>query len=78
MSCRTLVDEPYPRENKEFVLGHGINHVQVAIPANKNPSDVIPPHLMAQALELLLEKKYHPLLIHCNKGKVRQQRSILP
>ncbi|MCJ1244401.1 hypothetical protein MMC30_001599 [Trapelia coarctata] len=67
----TLVDEPYPRENKEFLLDNGINHVQVAIPANKNPSDVIPPHLMASALELLLDKNYHPLLIHCNKGKHR-------
>jgi len=71
-----LVDEPYPRENKEFVLDNGINHVQIPIPANKNPSDVIPPHLMAGALELLLDKQYHPLLIHCNKGKVSQHRAI--
>ncbi|MCJ1283804.1 hypothetical protein MMC26_003135 [Xylographa opegraphella] len=67
----TLVDEEYPGENKEFVAVNGITHVQIAIPPNKNPSDVIPPHLMAMALELLLDKRYHPLLVHCNKGKHR-------
>ena len=69
-SNRTLVDEEYPEENKEFVAANSIRHVQISIPPNKNPSDVIPPHLMAMALELLLDKRYHPLLVHCNKGKV--------
>ncbi|MCJ1390094.1 hypothetical protein MMC18_002952 [Xylographa bjoerkii] len=67
----TLVDEEYPEENKDFVAANGITQVQISIPPNKNPSDVIPPHLMAMALELLLDKRYHPLLVHCNKGKHR-------
>ena len=66
---RTLVDEEYPTENKSFVTEHGIRHVQISIPPNKNPSDVIPPHLMAMALELLFDTQCHPLLVHCNKGK---------
>ena len=70
ISIRTLVDEQYPAENQEFVLENGIKHVQIPIPANKNPSDVIPPKSLARALELLFNKKYHPILVHCNKGKV--------
>ena len=76
MSNRTLVDEQYPVENKEFIIENGIKHVQIPIPANKNPSDVIPPKSMARALELLFNKKYHPILVHCNKGKVSNLPSI--
>ena len=70
-SNRTLVDEEYPAANVEFNTSNGIRHVQVPIPANKDAFDVIAPDTMAKALEVLLNaKKYHPVLVHCNKGKV--------
>lgn len=70
MRRRTLVPEEYPAENVEFINEHGIQHFQIPIPANKDPFVTIPPQDMAAALKLLLDRRNHPILIHCNKGKV--------
>lgn len=70
MQRRTLVPEDYPGENVEFIKKHGIQHFQIPIPANKDPFVTIPPQDMAAALKLLLDRRNHPILIHCNKGKV--------
>ncbi|MCJ1368138.1 hypothetical protein MMC16_007279 [Acarospora aff. strigata] len=70
-SILTLVPEPYPLENVEFVTQNGIRHFQIHIPANKDPFVTIPPKDMAAALKILLDKRNHPVLIHCNKGKHR-------
>ncbi len=69
-SLRTLVPEEYPPENVTFVEENGIQHFQIHISANKDPFVTIPPKDMAAALEILLDRRNHPLLIHCNKGKV--------
>ncbi|KAI9873821.1 MAG: hypothetical protein M1830_010559 [Pleopsidium flavum] len=76
-SILTLVPEAYPPENVAFVEENGIQHFQIHISANKDPFVTIPPKDMAAALEILLDKRNHPLLIHCNKGKDWSLASIL-
>lgn len=43
---------------------------QFGIPGNKEPFDNIPEDVICSALVAILDKRNHPLLIHCNKGKV--------
>lgn len=49
---------------------NGIQHFQIPIPAHKEPSVIIPPQNIIEALKIMLDPINHPLLIHCNKGKV--------
>lgn len=46
------------------------NMQQFGIPGNKEPFDNIPEDVICSALVTILDKRNHPLLIHCNKGKV--------
>lgn len=69
----TLVPQEYPAENIEFMKENGIQHFQIPIPAHKSASVTIPLQSIANALEVLLNTKLHPVLIHCNKGKVTAQ-----
>ena len=75
--CSTLVGEDYPAENVEFMEEHGIQHYQIPIPAHKDPSVVIPPKNIANALRIMLDSSNYPLLVHCNKGKVLYHISAL-
>lgn len=43
---------------------------QFGIPGNKEPFDNIPEDVICAALVAILDKRNHPILIHCNKGKV--------
>ena len=43
---------------------------QFGIPGNKEPFDNIPEDVISAALVQVLDKRNHPILIHCNKGKV--------
>lgn len=70
---RTLVAEEYPAENKKFITARGIKHIQIPIPANKSAFDSIPPGSMIKALKVLFDRSQHPVLLHCNKGKVRDK-----
>ena len=47
-----------------------IRHYQIHIPANKDGKINITPETMATALAVVLNRNNHPLLIHCNRGKV--------
>ena len=69
---RTLVPDEYPKTHRTFMNENGIQHFQVGIEPNKNPFVAIsqPCHMFA-ALGMVLDRSNHPLLIHCNKGKVR-------
>ncbi len=73
---RTLVPEEYPPENTAFVKENGIQHFQIHISPNKDPFVTIPPKDMAAALKILLDRRNHPLLIHCNKGKVSASKGL--
>jgi tyrosine-protein phosphatase SIW14 len=65
-----LVQEGYPPENVAFLEAEGIKFFQFPIPGNKEPFVVIPDVSMIGALETILDKRNHPILVHCNAGKV--------
>jgi tyrosine-protein phosphatase SIW14 len=67
-----LVQEPYPNENLSFLESAGIQFFQFPIPGNKEPFVVIPDVSIIGALETILDKRNHPILVHCNAGKVNQ------
>ncbi|EWC45853.1 hypothetical protein DRE_04860 [Drechslerella stenobrocha 248] len=67
----TLIPEKYPQTNVEFMRLNGIQHVQIGIAANKEPFVEVPLDKITQAVSVILDKRNHPILIHCNKGKHR-------
>ena len=67
----TLILEEYPDVNKRFYDECGIRLVQFGVPGNKEPFVDIPEDIVRQAVEFLLDRRNHPILIHCNKGKHR-------
>lgn len=67
----TLVAEDYPEENVGFMKAKGIRHFQIPIPAHKDSSVIIPAERIVEALSIMLDPSLRPILIHCNKGKVR-------
>lgn len=73
MTYSTLVGEDYPAENVVFMEENGIQHFQIPIPAHKDPSIVIPAESIAKALKIISDRSNYPLLVHCNKGKVRHR-----
>ncbi|KAK4525293.1 hypothetical protein GAYE_SCF09G3201 [Galdieria yellowstonensis] len=66
-----LCPEDYSSANIEFFMETGTQVLQFGIPGNKEPFVDIPEDVIRDALEVLLDVRYHPLLIHCNKGKHR-------
>jgi tyrosine-protein phosphatase SIW14 len=68
---RTLVSEPYPEENARFLKENGITHYQIGMPGNKESCITpVPDEKITAALSVVLDRRNHPILIHCNKGKV--------
>jgi len=63
------VPEPIPASYTKFVNENGIRHLKVHIPANKGQIR-IPTCQMSNALMIVMDRANHPMLIHCNKGKV--------
>lgn len=51
-------------------LAIGIRLFQFPIPGNKEPFVHIPDDKIVAAMQVLLDSRNHPLLVHCNKGKV--------
>lgn len=70
-SILVLIPEAYPPENEEFLKQAGIQLFQVGMSGNKEPFVNIPSDLLTQALEIVLNPKNQPILIHCNRGKHR-------
>lgn len=64
------MDEPYTASHTRFLEDNGIAHYRIPIQANKDPAVKTPDHIVVGILEILLNKANHPVLIHCNKGKV--------
>lgn len=67
----TLIPEKYPQANVEFMQQNGIQHIQIGIRANKEPFVEVPLDKITKAVSIILDKRNHPILIHCNKGKHR-------
>ena len=65
-----LCPEDYSKENVAFARKHGINILHHGMQGNKEPFVDIPEEKIRAALLDLLDKRNHPVLIHCNKGKV--------
>jgi tyrosine-protein phosphatase SIW14 len=53
-----------------FMKENNIKHHQISMPGNKEPFVKIPPQAIKAALVVILDRRNHPILIHCNKGKV--------
>ncbi|KAI8092289.1 tyrosine phosphatase family-domain-containing protein [Gilbertella persicaria] len=70
-SVLTLILEEYPEQNMKFLKEQNIQFLQFGIAGNKEPFVQIPEDKISAALAALLDKRNHPILIHCNKGKHR-------
>ncbi|KAI8376286.1 tyrosine phosphatase family-domain-containing protein [Radiomyces spectabilis] len=70
-SVLTLILEEYPEQNMKFLEEQGIKFLQFGIAGNKEPFVQIPEDKINAALAAMLDKRNHPMLIHCNKGKHR-------
>lgn len=66
----TLVDEPYTTSHLKFLNDNGISHLRIIIPPNKDPEVEVSNTDLDRILGILLNKANHPVLVHCNKGKV--------
>ncbi|KAG2182785.1 hypothetical protein INT44_005765 [Umbelopsis vinacea] len=68
---RTLILEEYPEQNMKFLEENNIKFLQFGIAGNKEPFVQIPENKISAALAAILDRRNHPMLIHCNKGKHR-------
>nr|XP_027086882.1 probable tyrosine-protein phosphatase DSP4 isoform X1 [Coffea arabica] len=66
-----LCPEPYPVANAEFLKANGIRLFQFGIEGSKEPFVNIPEDSIREALEIVLDEKNRPLLMHCKRGKHR-------
>jgi tyrosine-protein phosphatase SIW14 len=64
----SLVNHDFPPEFKDFMTANGIRHCIVEMQGTKRVE--IPDVVMNSIMEIALNKENHPLLIHCNHGKV--------
>lgn len=65
----TLVQKDLPEGFQEFINGNGITHKIFDMAGTKKAD--IPLGLMRSIMEIIADRRYHPLLIHCNHGKHR-------
>lgn len=65
---RTLVHKEFPRGYDAFLHRNGIQHAIFDMKGTKKES--IPVATMESILRVVLDRRNHPLLIHCNHGKV--------
>ncbi|KAK0578959.1 hypothetical protein LWI29_019046 [Acer saccharum] len=66
-----LCPEPYPDSMNEFLKANGIRLFQFAIDGGKEPFVNIPEETIREALQVVLDVRNHPILIHCKRGKHR-------
>ncbi|KAK8026066.1 Tyrosine-protein phosphatase DSP1 [Apiospora arundinis] len=65
----TLVQKDLPEGFQEFIDSNGITHKVFDMTGTKKAE--IPLGLMRSIMEIIADRRYHPLLIHCNHGKHR-------
>ncbi|KAL6562277.1 Tyrosine-protein phosphatase dsp1 [Orobanche gracilis] len=66
-----LCPEPYPVPNVQFLEENGIRLFQFGVEGSKEPFVSIPDDVIRRALEVLLDERNQPFLIHCKRGKHR-------
>lgn len=67
---RTLVGHPYSSAHETFLMEGNITHYRILVNPNKETVERSPDTVIARVLEILVNKNNHPVLVHCNKGKV--------
>ena len=67
-SFSTLVDDELPTGFEDFTTSNGIHHIVIGIKGTKKAT--IPVDVMRHVLRTVLDESHHPLLVHCNQGKV--------
>ncbi|KAI5292587.1 hypothetical protein KEM52_006236 [Ascosphaera acerosa] len=67
----SLVDVPYSAEVVDLVHANGTTMHNIQIMPNKRVLECSPQHVIDRVLEIVLDPKNHPILIHCNKGRHR-------
>ena len=65
-----LCPEGYPDASLAWMDTHDVTLRQVGVGGNKVPFAEIDPDDMCRAMEILIDVRNHPVLVHCNKGKV--------
>ncbi|KAG6359849.1 hypothetical protein INS49_010902 [Diaporthe citri] len=65
----TLVDKDLPETFLPFMKANKIQHRHITMQGTKK--ETIPIQTMAAILEVVHDKRNHPLLIHCNHGRHR-------
>ncbi|ROV93050.1 hypothetical protein VPNG_09432 [Cytospora leucostoma] len=65
----TLVDKDIPETFIPFMQANGIQHQKIALQGTKK--ETVPVSTMAAILQVVHDKRNHPLLIHCNQGRHR-------
>ncbi|KAG5008206.1 hypothetical protein AAZX31_09G229600 [Glycine max] len=66
-----LCPEPYPEENLDFLRSQNIRLFQFGIEGKTDISMPILKDSIMDALEVLIDVRNHPVLIHCKRGKHR-------
>ena len=67
-ACSTLVQKEFPQGYGAFLHRNGIKHAIFDMKGTKK--EAIPTATMESILRVVLDRRNHPLLIHCNHGKV--------
>ncbi|KUI73855.1 Tyrosine-protein phosphatase SIW14 [Cytospora mali] len=65
----TLVDKEFPETFHPFMQANGIQHRHITMQGTKK--EAIPVSTMASILQVVHDKRNHPVLIHCNQGRHR-------
>lgn len=73
-SLSTLVQKDFPQGYEEFIQKNGLRHCVFDMKGTKKQA--IPIKTMKAILRIVLDRRNHPLLIHCNHGKVSYSLSL--
>ncbi|KAK7735244.1 tyrosine-protein phosphatase siw14 [Cytospora paraplurivora] len=63
----TLVDKDVPETFIPFMQANGIQHHKIVLQGTKK--ETVPISTMAAILQVVHDKRNHPMLIHCNQGR---------
>ncbi|KAK8827136.1 hypothetical protein WA577_007635 [Blastocystis sp. JDR] len=70
-SILVLVPEEYPEDSLKFLKRCNIRLFKYPLEGNKEPFTEIPKEMVVDMMNIILDTRNLPLLIHCNSGKHR-------
>lgn len=71
----TLVEKEAPNGFHAFLQENGIHHRVMVIEATKKQD--IEDSIMVSLMEVIMNPMNHPILIHCNQGKVSISSALM-